>query len=63
MSAAWPQFLMDASIVGLIRGYAGIGAPISMSCSYRLLGRQIFDPWDFLTRKDEVFKRLEGLEF
>ena len=22
MSAAWPQFLMDASIVGLIRGYA-----------------------------------------
>lgn len=34
-----------------------------MSCPYRLLGRQIFDPWDFLTRKDEVFKRLEGLEF
>ena len=24
---------------------------------------EIFDPWDFLTRKDEVFKRLEGLEF
>ena len=23
----------------------------------------IFDPWAFLTRKDEVFKRLEGLEF
>ena len=22
MSAAWPQFLMDTSIVGLIRGYA-----------------------------------------
>ena len=24
---------------------------------------EIFDPWDFLTRKDEVFKRLESLEF
>ena len=24
---------------------------------------KIFDPWDFLTRKDVVFKRLEGLEF
>ena len=24
---------------------------------------EIFDPWDFLTRKDEVFKRLENLEF
>ena len=24
---------------------------------------EIFDPWDFLTRKDEVFERLEGLEF
>ena len=24
---------------------------------------EIFDPWDFLTRKDNVFKRLEGLEF
>ena len=24
---------------------------------------EIFDPWDFLTRKDVVFKRLEGLEF
>jgi adenylosuccinate lyase len=23
----------------------------------------IFDPWAFLTRKDEVFKRLETLEF
>ena len=23
----------------------------------------IFDPWAFLTRKDEVFKRLEALEF
>ena len=24
---------------------------------------EIFDPWDFLTRKDEVFKRLDSLEF
>ncbi len=24
---------------------------------------QIFDPWDFLTRKDVVFERLENLEF
>ncbi len=24
---------------------------------------EIFDPWDFLTRKDVVFERLEGLEF
>lgn len=24
---------------------------------------EIFDPWDFLTRKDAVFERLEGLEF
>ena len=24
---------------------------------------QIFDPWAFLTRKDEIFKRLETLEF
>ena len=24
---------------------------------------KIFDPWDFLTRKDAVFERLEGLEF
>ena len=24
---------------------------------------EIFNPWDFLTRKDKVFKRLEGLEF
>ena len=24
---------------------------------------EIFDPWDFLTRIDAVFKRLEGLEF
>ena len=23
----------------------------------------IFDAWDFLTRKDVVFKRLESLEF
>ena len=24
---------------------------------------EIFDPWDFLTRKDVVFERLQGLEF
>ena len=24
---------------------------------------EIFDPWDFLTRKDVVFDRLEALEF
>ena len=24
---------------------------------------KIFDPWDFLTRKDIVFDRLESLEF
>ena len=24
---------------------------------------EIFDPWDFLTRKDVVFERLESLEF
>ena len=24
---------------------------------------KIFDPWDFLTRIDVVFERLEGLEF
>ena len=24
---------------------------------------EIFDPWDFLTRKDVVFERLKGLEF
>ena len=24
---------------------------------------EIFDPWAFLTRKDEIFKRLEAMEF
>ena len=24
---------------------------------------QIFDPWAFLTRKDQIFKRLETVEF
>ena len=24
---------------------------------------EIFDPWDFLTRKDVVFERLQSLEF
>ena len=24
---------------------------------------EIFDPWDFLTRKDAVFERLEALSF
>ena len=24
---------------------------------------EIFDPWDFLTRKDVVFERLQELEF
>ena len=24
---------------------------------------EIFDPWDFLARKDVVFERLEALEF
>lgn len=45
------------------RTFAGFGVAPKRSPLPSLLGRQILEPWDFLTRKDEVFKRLEGLEF